>query len=107
MIVTKAVSKPPAITATQAHCHGHAEEMFIPGAEQNRAKRYCTACPIRLKCLAEALAGPYEFGVWGGLTDRERRTLRRRRPDVTNWHALLARVRDHYTSQHATIQGLT
>jgi hypothetical protein len=33
MIVTKPVSKPPAITAaqtTQAHCNGHAEEMFVP-----------------------------------------------------------------------------
>ena len=102
MNVTKPASKhPPAITAaqaTQAHCHGHAEEMFVPGTRQNQAKRYCTACPIRLECLAEALDGPYEFGVWGGLTERERRALRRRRPHITNWHQLLTHARNHHTT---------
>ncbi len=49
----------------------------------------CQGCPVRLECLADALDSRTEFGVWGGLTERERRALRRRRPDVTSWRELL------------------
>jgi len=34
-----------------------------------------------------------EFGVWGGMTERERRALLRRRPDVTSWRELLETAR--------------
>jgi WhiB family redox-sensing transcriptional regulator len=34
-----------------------------------------------------------EFGVWGGMTERERRALLRRRPDVTSWSELLDKAR--------------
>ena len=49
----------------------------------------CQGCPVRLECLADALDSRTEFGVWGGLTERERRALRRRRPDVASWRDLL------------------
>ncbi len=58
------------------------DSLFVPGAAQHRAKRICRDCPVRLDCLAEALDHRMEFGIWGGLTERERRSLLRRRPDV-------------------------
>jgi WhiB family redox-sensing transcriptional regulator len=46
-------------------------------------------CPVRLDCLADALDSRAEFGVWGGMTERERRTLLRRRPDIDSWRNFL------------------
>lgn len=65
------------------------DSLFVPGAAQHRAKRVCASCPVRLECLAEALDNRMEFGIWGGLTERERRSLLRRRPDVVSWRPLL------------------
>lgn len=45
-----------------------------------RAKRVCADCPLRLPCLAVALARNEQFGVWGGLTETERRPLPRQHP---------------------------
>jgi WhiB family redox-sensing transcriptional regulator len=64
--------------------------LFVRGAEQNRAKTVCMGCPVRAECLAEALDSRINFGIWGGMTERERRALLRRRPDVANWRELLA-----------------
>jgi WhiB family redox-sensing transcriptional regulator len=63
--------------------------LFVRGKEQRKAKLVCIACPVRTECLAEALDGRIEFGVWGGMTERERRALLRRRPDVDSWLELL------------------
>lgn len=63
--------------------------LFVRGAEQNRAKQLCGGCPVRSECLAEALDNQIEWGVWGGMTERERRALLRRRPNVTSWRLLL------------------
>lgn len=65
------------------------DELFVRGAEQHRAKMVCAACPVRAECLAEALDNRIEWGVWGGLTERERRALLRKRPNVTSWRQLL------------------
>jgi WhiB family redox-sensing transcriptional regulator len=67
--------------------------LFVRGAEQNRAKTVCMGCPVRAECLAEALDGKINFGIWGGMTERERRALLRRRPDVANWRELLDSAR--------------
>ncbi|WP_034268481.1 WhiB family transcriptional regulator [Haloechinothrix halophila] len=67
--------------------------LFVRGAEQNRAKLVCMACPVRTECLAEALDNRITFGVWGGMTERERRALLRRRPDVQSWRDLLEEAR--------------
>ncbi|AHH93666.1 WhiB family transcriptional regulator [Kutzneria viridogrisea] len=69
------------------------EQLFVRGAEQRKAKIVCLGCPVRTECLAEALDNRIEFGVWGGMTERERRALLRRRPDVDSWHELLDTAR--------------
>jgi len=69
------------------------DALFVSGAAQHDAKRLCRACPVKVECLAEALDGGMEFGVWGGLTERERRALLRRRPNVSSWRQLLETAR--------------
>ena len=65
---------------------------FVQGAEQHAVKAACGACPVRTECLADALDNRVDFGVWGGMTERERRRLLRRNPHVTDWSAVLRRV---------------
>lgn len=72
------------------------DELFVQGAAQNRAKAVCNGCPVRTECLADALDNRVEFGVWGGMTERERRALLRRRPTVTSWRRLLETARMEY-----------
>lgn len=82
---------------SMAACRGsEPDELFVPGAAQNRAKAVCLGCPVRTECLADALDNRTEFGIWGGMTERERRALLRRRPQVGSWHALLEAARDSY-----------
>jgi WhiB family transcriptional regulator, redox-sensing transcriptional regulator len=74
----------------RAACRGSdPDALFVQGAAQNRAKAVCFGCPVRAECLADALDNRVEFGVWGGLTERERRALLRRRANVTSWQRLL------------------
>lgn len=77
------------------------DALFVQGAAQNRAKLICRGCPIRTECLADALDSRTEFGVWGGMTERERRALLRRRPEVSSWHELLTNARDEYVAETA------
>lgn len=80
--------------SARAACIGvDPDELFVTGAAQRDAARLCRSCPVRLECLADALDSCAEFGVWGGLTERQRRALLRRRPEVTNWRALLENAR--------------
>lgn len=64
---------------------GDPDALFVTGAEQKFAKRICSGCPVRHECLAEALDNRIEWGVWGGMTERERRALLRRHPTVSSW----------------------
>lgn len=74
-----------------------AEGLFVAGARQREARELCRTCPVRTECLAHALDHRVEFGVWGGMTERERRALLRSRPEVQSWADLLADARDaHY-----------
>jgi len=72
---------------------GDPDDLFVQGAEQNRAKAVCMGCPVRTECLADALDNRTEFGVWGGMTERERRALLKKRPNVTSWRRLLETAR--------------
>ena len=77
------------------------DALFVQGAAQNRAKLICRGCPVRTLCLAEALDNRIEFGVWGGMTERERRALLRRRKDVGSWYDLLTSAERHYEQEKA------
>ncbi len=74
------------------------DELFVTGAAQNRAKAVCLSCPVRTECLSDALDNRVEFGVWGGMTERERRALLRRRPEVTSWRVLLEQARAEHAA---------
>lgn len=85
---------------TRAACKTiNPDELFVQGAAQSHAKCICRGCSVKTECLADALDNRIEFGVWGGMTERERRALLRRRPEVTSWRELLERARDHFERQ--------
>ncbi|MDN5725353.1 MAG: WhiB family transcriptional regulator [Propionibacteriales bacterium] len=73
-----------------AKCQGSGDSLFVDGGNQKQASLFCSGCPVRVDCLAEALDNKIEWGVWGGLTERERRSLLRRRSDVISWRNALA-----------------
>ncbi|MBK8868442.1 MAG: WhiB family transcriptional regulator [Dermatophilaceae bacterium] len=70
----------------------HPDALFVTGAAQREAKLVCQRCPVIAECLADALDHQTEFGVWGGMTERERRALLRQHPHVVSWWALFNRV---------------
>jgi len=83
--------------SAQAACRAtDPDALFVQGAAQNRAKALCLGCPVRTECLADALDNRIEFGVWGGMTERERRALLRQRPSVTSWRLLLQVAREQF-----------
>ena len=69
------------------------DALFVQGKAQRVAKTVCKGCPVVAECLADALDNRTEFGVWGGMTERERRALLRRRPDVRSWTELLSQAK--------------
>ena len=66
-----------------------ADALFVQGAAQKDVRRICRGCPVRAECLADALDNRIETGVWGGMTERERRMLLRQHPGVPSWRALI------------------
>lgn len=76
----------------KANCQGHDTELFYPDRDANtygtvagEAKRICRgdadspACPVLLECLFYGLVTEDDFGIWGGMSVRERNALRRHR----------------------------
>jgi WhiB family redox-sensing transcriptional regulator len=63
----------------RALCAQTDPEAFFPekGGSTREAKRICQGCEVRAECLEYALAHDERFGIWGGLSERERRRLRR------------------------------
>jgi WhiB family redox-sensing transcriptional regulator len=62
---------------------------FAVGArEHKQAKKICRACPVRRECLAYAMDEPVDHGIWGGMTERERRRYRRQ-AGPAGWRSLL------------------
>ena len=55
-------------------------EAFFPekGGSTRDAKKICSSCEARQRCLDYALENDERFGIWGGLSERERRKLRKR-----------------------------
>lgn len=63
------------------NCIGVDPDLFFPerGASTSQAKAVCRGCRVRPECLDYALATNEKFGIWGGLSERERRRIRRQR----------------------------
>ena len=63
----------------RALCAQTDPEAFFPekGGSTREAKRICTRCEVRAECLEFALAHDERFGIWGGLSERERRKAKR------------------------------
>ena len=64
-----------------AACKDTWDDTWFPekGASTRWAKRICGQCEVRSECLEYALASNEQWGVWGGLSERERRQIRRDR----------------------------
>ena len=64
-----------------ANCLGVDPDLFFPerGASTKEAKEVCRGCIVREDCLEYALSHGEKFGIWGGMSERERRRLRRQR----------------------------
>lgn len=97
-------SSPPAVRVTvlvplgrvrgwrrEANCAGVDPDLFYPerggskalqARQIEQAKGVCAGCSVRMQCLADALEGQEAFGIWGGLSERERRDLQTRLPRV-------------------------
>jgi WhiB family redox-sensing transcriptional regulator len=73
----------PGAWRQQASCRGVDPEIFYPVSEDEEAaadaKAVCATCPVREPCLEHALTTREKHGVWGGLDERERRRVLRRR----------------------------
>lgn len=86
-----------------ARCRAeHADDLFVAGARQREARKFCRPCAVRTECLAHALDQRVEWGVWGGATERERRALLRTWPAVGSWSELLTRARE---AHHPEVAG--
>ena len=66
---------------SRATCMGVDPDLFFPerGASTREAKEVCRGCVVREDCLEYALDNGEKFGIWGGMSERERRRLRRAR----------------------------
>lgn len=65
----------------QGNCLGVDPDLFFPerGGSTREAKGVCQGCVVRDACLEYALVNGEKFGIWGGLSERERRRIRRQR----------------------------
>jgi WhiB family transcriptional regulator, redox-sensing transcriptional regulator len=63
----------------RARCREFDPEVFFPekGGSSREAKRICAECEVRIECLNYALRRDERYGVWGGMSERERRRLKR------------------------------
>ncbi|AWT57011.1 transcriptional regulatory protein Whib-like WhiB4 [Mycolicibacterium smegmatis] len=81
---------------SQARCRqADPDELFVRGAAQRKAAVICRHCPVILECGADALDNRVEFGVWGGMTERQRRALLKQHPEVSSWADFFAAQRKH------------
>lgn len=68
-----------------AACAGMDTELFFPlqekgsGETVEMVKKICSGCEVRQDCLESAIANDNDWGVWGGMTPRERRIYKRNR----------------------------
>jgi WhiB family redox-sensing transcriptional regulator len=79
----------------EASCRGTSPEIFYPPSSGRMSTssswaECCDSCPVRVTgCLAHALLTPENFGIWGGMSSRERdRLVRRLRRGTESWDAV-------------------
>ena len=74
-----AVDDNPLAWQTDSLCAQTDPEAFFPekGGSTRDAKRICQTCEVKAQCLEYALQNDERFGIWGGLSERERRKLRK------------------------------
>ena len=78
---------------SEASCQSVDPEVFFPerqGEAATMAKTICRGCPVRMQCLEFALSARLDYGVWGGMTEHERRSLRRSRQRKARREAVAA-----------------
>ena len=71
----------PAPWMVHAACTGADPDLFFgeAGSPSKEAKEVCRGCEVRIDCLEYALQNGEKFGIWGGMSERERRRIRRQR----------------------------
>ena len=79
-IVEDLIGEMPSWTE-EANCKGADADLFFPerGASTRKAKAICMACTVQDECLEYAVQNSEKFGIWGGLSERERRRVKRQR----------------------------
>lgn len=89
-VVSKCVDTRDQSWQAQALCAQTEPELFFaPGAVEHRtAKKICRSCPVRKECLSYAMDAAVDHGIWGGLTERERRNYRRK-AGAAGWRSLV------------------
>lgn len=97
---------------SQALCPETDPDAFYPekGGSTAEAKKVCRGCPVRKQCLQWALDNDERFGVWGGMSDRERRRLKRGAPsewvgEPRRLPAIAASMVERYEDQDARLVG--
>ncbi len=75
-VIGRSLPRPPRWTEL-AECQYTDPEAFFPekGCSAREAKKVCAGCAVRAECLEFALENNERFGIWGGLSERERRRL--------------------------------
>ncbi|WP_370882575.1 WhiB family transcriptional regulator [Kineosporia succinea] len=80
LVATNSDNLPPELAwQERALCAQTDPEAFFPekGGSTREAKRVCMSCEVRAECLEYALAKDERFGIWGGLSERERRRVKK------------------------------
>jgi len=75
------INQGPRAWQARANCMGVDPELFFPerGSSTREAKEVCRGCVVRGDCLEFAIVNSEKFGIWGGMSERERRRVRRAR----------------------------
>lgn len=79
--MTMAIDRDDTTWQDYANCLGVDPDLFFPerGASTREAKEVCRGCVVLEECLEFALTNSEKFGIWGGMSERERRRIRRQR----------------------------
>jgi len=80
--------------------HTDPDALFSDAPTQRREAVACRRCPVITECLGWALDTRFPFGVLGGMTERQRRDLLRRRPNVSSWGRLIEAAREQWQATH-------